>query len=91
MRVPSGRWGPPNRIGRGSGAEPVALLGSWQRQALTEAVPSSAERDEIKRFRAELRRVEQERDIVLIDNSMILRGSQNNNYLHFFSGPLGYL
>jgi transposase len=33
-----------------------ALLGRWQRQAL-------AERDEIKRLRAELKRVEQERDI----------------------------
>ncbi len=33
----------------------AALLGSWQRQALATAVPSSAERDEIKRLRAELR------------------------------------
>jgi transposase len=36
-----------------------ALLSRWQRQALAEAVPSTAERDEIKRLRAELRRVEQ--------------------------------
>jgi len=31
---------------------------------LAEAVPSSAEREEIKRLRAELKRVEQERDIL---------------------------
>ncbi len=42
----------------------AALLGSWQRQALVQAVPSSAEREEIKRLRAELRRVEMERDIL---------------------------
>ena len=36
----------------------TALLSHWQRQALAEAVPSSAERDEIKRLRAELKRVE---------------------------------
>ena len=42
---------------------PPALLGRWQRQALEQAVPSSAERDEIKRLRAELERVEMERDI----------------------------
>jgi transposase len=41
-----------------------ALLGRWQRQALAEAVLSSAERKEIKRLRAELKRVEQERDIL---------------------------
>jgi transposase len=40
------------------------LLGRWQRQALAEAVPSSAERDNIKCLRAELKRVEQERDIL---------------------------
>jgi transposase len=38
------------------------LLGRWQRPALAEAVPSSAEREEIKRLRTELKRVEQERD-----------------------------
>ena len=37
---------------------------SWQRQALERAVPSSAERVEIKQLRAELRRVEMERDIL---------------------------
>ncbi len=41
-----------------------ALLGRWQRQALEQAVPSSAEREEIKRLRAELKRVEMERDIL---------------------------
>ena len=41
-----------------------ALLGRWQRQGLEAAVPSSAERDEIKRLRAELKRVEMERDIL---------------------------
>jgi len=42
----------------------AALLGTWQRQALVAAVPSSAERDEIKRLRAALQRVEMERDIL---------------------------
>ena len=41
-----------------------ALLGRWQRQALAQAVPSSAERERIKRLRAELKRVEMERDIL---------------------------
>lgn len=41
-----------------------ALPGRWQRAALAQAVPSSAERDEIKRLRAELKRVEIERDIL---------------------------
>ena len=50
-------------VARAQGLSP-ALLGRWQRQALAEAVPSRAERDESKRLRAELRRVEQERDIV---------------------------
>ena len=43
---------------------PPALLGRWQRQSLEQAVPSSAERDEIKRLRAELKRVEMDRDIL---------------------------
>jgi len=42
----------------------LSLLGGWQRQALVQAVPGTAERDEIKRLRAALRRVEQERDIL---------------------------
>ncbi len=48
-------------VARAQGISP-ALLGRWQRQALEAAVPSSAERDEIKRLRAELKRVEMERD-----------------------------
>jgi transposase len=40
------------------------LLGRWQRQALEQAVPSSAVRDEIKRLRAELKRVEMECDML---------------------------
>jgi len=50
-------------VARAQGLSP-ALLGRWQRPALAEAVPSSAERDEIKRLRAELRHVEQERDML---------------------------
>ena len=50
-------------VARAQGLSP-ALLGRWQREALAEAVPSSAEREEIKRLRAELKRVEQERDIL---------------------------
>ena len=40
------------------------LLGRWQRRALEQAVPSSTGRDEIKRLRAELKRVEMERDML---------------------------
>jgi transposase len=50
-------------VARAQGISP-ALLGRWQRQALEQAVPSSVERDEIKRLRAELKRVEMERDIL---------------------------
>lgn len=49
-------------VARAQGISP-ALLGHWQRQALAAAVPSSAERNEITRLRAELKRVEMERDI----------------------------
>ena len=50
-------------VARAQGISP-ALLGRWQRQALEQAVPSSAERDEINRLRAALKRVEMERDIL---------------------------
>ena len=50
-------------VARAQGISP-ALLGRWQRQALEQAVPSSAERAEITQLRAELRRVERERDIL---------------------------
>ena len=50
-------------VARAQGIWP-ALLGRRQRQALEQAVPSSAERDEIKRLRAALKRVEMERDIL---------------------------
>ncbi|MGI4869871.1 MAG: transposase [Janthinobacterium lividum] len=48
-------------VARAQGISP-ALLGRWQRTALGQAVPSSAEREEIKCLRAELKRVEIERD-----------------------------
>ena len=47
-------------VARAQGLSP-ALLGRWQRQALADAVPSCAERKEVKRLRAELKRVKQER------------------------------
>ena len=50
-------------VARAQGIWP-ALLGRWQRQALEQAVPSSAERQEIKRLRAEWKRVEIERDML---------------------------
>ena len=50
-------------VARAQGVSP-ALLGRWQRQALEQAVSSSAERDEIKRLRAELKRMEMGRDIL---------------------------
>lgn len=50
-------------VARAQGISP-ALLGRWQRQALEQAVPSSAERDEIKRLRVELQRVEIARDML---------------------------
>lgn len=46
-------------VARAQGISP-ALLGRWQRQALAQAVPSSAEGEEIKCLRAELKRVELE-------------------------------
>ncbi|WP_210521828.1 transposase [Hymenobacter terricola] len=42
-------------VARAQGSAP-ALLGRWQRSALEQTVPGSAERDEINRLRAELRR-----------------------------------
>lgn len=53
----------PSDVARAQGISP-ALLGRWQRAALEQAVPSSAEREEIKRLRAELKRVEIEGDIL---------------------------
>ena len=50
-------------VARAQGISP-ALLGRWQRQGLEAAVPSSAERDEIKQLRAALKRVEMERDML---------------------------
>ena len=50
-------------VARAQGVSP-ALLGRWQRQVLEAAVPSSAEREEIKHLRAALKRVEMERDIL---------------------------
>ena len=64
MRTPSGRRCPTiGRSPRTQGISP-ALLGRWHRQALEQAVPSSAGRAEINQLRAELRRVEMERDIL---------------------------
>ena len=53
----------PTDVVRAQGTSP-ALLSRWQRRALAQAVPSSAERDEIRRLRAELKRVEQARAIL---------------------------
>jgi len=50
-------------VARAQGLSPTSL-GRWQRQALAEAVPSRSEREEIEDLRAELRRVEQERDML---------------------------
>lgn len=61
VRAPSSRRGPANGYGRAQGISP-ARLGRWQRAALAQAVHSSAEREESKRLRAELKRVEIERD-----------------------------
>ena len=63
MRSPSGGWCPTKRRGSDQGISP-ALLGRWQREALEQAVPNSADRDEIKRLRNELKRVEMERDML---------------------------
>ena len=50
-------------VARAQGISP-ALLGRWQRSALEQAVPSSAERAEIKHLRAALKRVEMARDML---------------------------
>ena len=63
MRAPGSGRTPANGRGHAQGISP-ALLGRWQCQALEQAVPSRAERAEIKRLRAELKRVEMERDIL---------------------------
>lgn len=63
MRTPSAAGAWQTNVARAQGISP-ALFGRWQRQALAEAVPSSAEREEIKRLRAELKRAEQEHDIL---------------------------
>jgi transposase len=63
MRAPSGRPVRQTDVARAQGISP-ALLGRWPRSALEQAVPSSVERDEIKRLRGELKRVEIERDIL---------------------------
>ena len=60
-QVAAGAW--QTDVARAQSISP-ALLGRWQRQALEQAVPSSVEREEIKRLRAELKRVEMERDIL---------------------------
>jgi transposase len=59
VRAPSSRWDPANRRGPRPGsiarfAGPLAALGVSR---------GRAEHEEIKRLRAELKRVEQERDI----------------------------
>ena len=46
------------------GGLPTSRKSRWQRQAMEQAVPSSAEREEIKQLRATLKRVEMERDIL---------------------------
>ena len=53
----------PSDVAPAQGISP-ALLGRWQRAALEQAGPSSAERGEIKRLRAERKRVEIERDML---------------------------
>ncbi|GAB3288133.1 hypothetical protein GCM10027348_03510 [Hymenobacter tenuis] len=50
MRVPNGGWHSVKCC-----SPFPALLDRWQRQALEQAVPSSAEREEIKWLRAELK------------------------------------
>ena len=50
-------------VARAQGISP-ALLERWHRQALEAAVPSSAEREEIRQLRAALKRVEMERAIL---------------------------
>ncbi|HET9503636.1 MAG TPA: transposase [Hymenobacter sp.] len=59
-------------VARAQGISPT-LLGRWQRAALEQAVLSSAEREEIKRLRAELKRVEIERDILNSSQSGLRR------------------
>ena len=66
-------------VARAQGLSP-ALLGRWQRQALDEAVPNSSERDEIRRLRAELKRVEQERDILKKSTHLCATASVMSRY-----------
>lgn len=59
-QVAAGAW--QSDVARAHGISP-ALLGRWRRQALEAAVPSSAERDEIRQPRAAIKCGEMERDI----------------------------
>jgi putative transposase len=66
-------------VARAQGLSP-ALLGRWQRPALAEGVPTSAEREEIKRLRAELKLVEQERDMLKKSNHLCATASVMTRY-----------
>jgi transposase len=66
-------------VARAQSLLPV-LLSRWQRQALAKPVPSSAERDEIKRLWAELRRVEQESGILKSCDHLLLAASVMSHY-----------
>jgi transposase len=55
-------------VARAQGISP-ALLGYGQRQTLEQAGPSSAEREQSKRLRAERKRVEQECDMLNLSRS----------------------
>jgi hypothetical protein len=54
--VAAGAW--QTDVARAQGLSP-GLLGRWQRPALAKTVPSSAECEEVKHLRAELKRIEQ--------------------------------
>lgn len=60
-QVAAGAW--QTDVARAQGLS-SALLGRWRRLVLAKTVPSSAECEEIKHLRAELERVEQERDML---------------------------
>ncbi len=66
-------------VARAQGLSP-ALPGRWQRQALEAAVPSRAERDEIKQLRAALKRVAMAR-------AMLKKVVASNRLRHGISQP----
>ena len=83
-QVAAGAW--QTDVARAQGIS-SALLGRWQRRALEQAVASSAKRDEIKRRRTELTRVEMARDMLKTEVMQPSRGRRQTAFGAVPEGP----